>query len=492
MAETKDKTLERLKVKVTNLENKVKSASNYSKYGTPSEKEIAQKELDAARKELEDYKIKTGKKTLDTPYAGEAYAGQSDVNTTVDKYYLDLVTQSDGSQVPANSQQIVDANGNIVTSAGTQQYIYIGRPSYGPEATGARPFEKGAYSSTITVKSSFDEVKKQILTDAQKDGPDGLKNLFDKLYRAGYINKSTADSRNLGSDDFNRGLQSVLTSYSKDFITQQKYGDKTQEPISFDAYLSSTKKVGTSKTEYIAVATLKQDAIKDIDAFFVQFIGRGATTAEEDEYFKALRDLEKKNVVRTTTTEGGQTKSGQLVTEEDRLQLQRKIAGRALNGSSLDNVLKTGSASARSITGLVDYAKQYGIKLSTKDAADFLAQDLSGGTFDEKAIKARISSISKATYSNLSELSDTISLKDLSRNLISTMGQVLELDPNGIDVMDPTIQKALKNNGNKGIMNLNDFEIMLRNDPRWAKTKNAKEEASRYAYEILNSFGLMA
>ena len=53
MAETKDKTLERLKVKVANLENKVKSASNYSNYGAPSEKEIAQnKKLQTHTKEL--------------------------------------------------------------------------------------------------------------------------------------------------------------------------------------------------------------------------------------------------------------------------------------------------------------------------------------------------------------------------------------------------------------------------------------------------------
>ena len=56
----------------------------------------------------------------------------------------------------------------------------------------------------------------------------------------------------------------------------------------------------------------------------------------------------------------------------------------------------------------------------------------------------------------------------------------------------PDIQTALKNNGNKGTMNLADFDKLLRSDPRWGQTNNAKEEASKYAYDILKDFGLMA
>ena len=495
MAEKKktDKKLKDLERKVEIAKSNLSNASTYSSYGTKSPYEVAQEKLTAAEKELQDYKLSKNK----VDYAGtysEDYEGQSGVASTIDSYKLGLNTDSDGTQYVGTTEDILGADGKtITTQSGTQQFIYIGAESYAPSPIfgGSRPFEKGAYSRPIKVNKSFDAIKKDILTDAQKS-PDGVKNLFDKLYRAGYISKTTADSQNLGSDEFNKGLRSVLSSYSKDFIVSQTYGDKSKEPISFDEYLSSAKNVGTSRTTYEAVATLKPDAIEDIDRFFVEFLGRGATPQEEDEYYKLLRSAEKKNVVRTTETDTGVTRSGELVTEEDRLAIKRQIAGKALNGSNLDAVLKTGAGAARSISGLVDYAKQYGIKLSNKDATDYLAQDLSGGTFDEKAIKSKITNISKATYSNLSELSDEISLKDLSRNLKMAMGEILELDPNGIDVMDPTIQKALKNNGNKGIMNLNDFEIMLRNDPRWARTKNAKEEASRYAYEILNSFGLMA
>ena len=41
-------------------------------------------------------------------------------------------------------------------------------------------------------------------------------------------------------------------------------------------------------------------------------------------------------------------------------------------------------------------------------------------------------------------------------------------------------------------MSITDFRKTLRQDARWANTKNAKEEASNYAYKILNSLGLMS
>ena len=487
MAEKKDATLESLKDKVKKAEKRLKNASDstqYAPYGVPTEKQSAEAELKKAKEELQRYQVKTGTTTVDTSYFAEDYPGQLDVEKKLNENRTGTWIAEDGSTIVANREDIGG------TTAGTQQYLYIGREGFGPSVT-TRPYESGAYSSNFEIKNTFNDIRQKILEDYQKSGPDGLANLFDKMYRAGYIKKETADAKRTDSTDFNSGLKSLVVSYSKDLINDHTF-NKSKEPVTFDAWLSTTKKSGTAQSYYNSVTTLKQDAVKDIDRFFVEFLGRGATTAEEDEYFKALRDLEKKNVVKTTTTDGGRNETGRLVTQEDVLRLQRQIAGKALDGSDLDTVLKTGSKSARSITGLMGYARQYGLQLSTKDAANYLSGSLSGGNFDEDAIKAKIVNISKASYSNLTELSDQVSLRDLSINLVRTMGNVLELDPNGIDVMDPTIQKALKNNGNKGIMNTNDFEIMLRNDPRWGKTKNAKEEASKYAYEILNSFGLMA
>ena len=486
-----DKKLQELEKEVQKAKDNLSGASTYSSgtstyssYGAKNKYEIAKEALAKAQKNLEDYK---SNKKNNTPL--EQYPGQAELSNLFQSRGLDLVTQPDGTIVVANTKEVGESGKSGYLATDQLHFLYVGPEGFTPSPT-TRPFEKGGVARGVEVNTNFDDVKRRIITDAQRS-PEGLDGLLNKLYNSGYISKATRDSKDISSNEFNKGLFVVVNDYGKKIVSDYQFGDKSKEPISFDSYLSSAK-VPTSKTRFEAVATLRQDADDDINKFFMDFLGRGASQQERDEYYTKLRSMEKKNVIKTTTTEGGTTTSGDLVSDEEKISLARTIAGKNLNGSNIDAVLKSGAGAARSINGLVDFAKQYGIKLSTKDATDYLAQDLSGGRFDEKAIKSKIANISKATYSNLSELSDEISVKDLSRNLIMTMGQVLELDPNGIDVMDPTIQKALKNNGNKGIMNLNDFEIMLRNDPRWARTKNAKEEASRYAYEILNSFGLMA
>jgi hypothetical protein len=108
-------------------------------------------------------------------------------------------------------------------------------------------------------------------------------------------------------------------------------------------------------------------------------------------------------------------------------------------------------------------------------------------------VNAKLLAVSKATYSNLSDvLSEDVSLNDLSYNYKRSMQDILELDANQIDTMDSTIQTALRNNGNKGAMNLTEFERLLKQDARWGKTKNARETATNFANNILKSFGLVA
>ena len=74
----------------------------------------------------------------------------------------------------------------------------------------------------------------------------------------------------------------------------------------------------------------------------------------------------------------------------------------------------------------------------------------------------------------------------------TAMSNILEIPSQSINVFDKRIQKALANNGKPGVMTQTEFEVMLRNEPEWAKTKNAREEAAGYATSILQSFGLMA
>jgi len=67
-----------------------------------------------------------------------------------------------------------------------------------------------------------------------------------------------------------------------------------------------------------------------------------------------------------------------------------------------------------------------------------------------------------------------------------TMAATLELQPDEIDLNDPTLRMAITD---KGDMNLYDFKKALRQDSRWQYTGQAKEEVSKAALKVLEDFG---
>lgn len=67
-----------------------------------------------------------------------------------------------------------------------------------------------------------------------------------------------------------------------------------------------------------------------------------------------------------------------------------------------------------------------------------------------------------------------------------TMANVLELQPDQIDLNDNTLRMAITD---KGDMNLYDFKKALRQDNRWQYTGQAKEEVSNAALKVLQDFG---
>lgn len=68
----------------------------------------------------------------------------------------------------------------------------------------------------------------------------------------------------------------------------------------------------------------------------------------------------------------------------------------------------------------------------------------------------------------------------------NTMAVVLELNPDQINLNDPTLRSAINNNGD---MNIYDFKKALRKDSRWQYTSNAREEVSNSALQVLRDFG---
>lgn len=66
------------------------------------------------------------------------------------------------------------------------------------------------------------------------------------------------------------------------------------------------------------------------------------------------------------------------------------------------------------------------------------------------------------------------------------MSKVLEIDPNQIDLNDPTLRSAISD---KGETNLYDFQRALRKDSRWQYTQGAREEVGDVTLKVLRDFG---
>jgi len=313
--------------------------------------------------------------------------------------------------------------------------------------------------------SNFDGVRKRVINDAIKS-PRGLKGLFDDLRNAGLrIPQVDYDRLDTTSTSFGKALSYALQKHTKVMINDLEQ-NKNINPKSFFKFIQEDFKdsdVSGPKVSYDEYVTKVDEAESDLNRFFMEYVGRSASDEEQKRYYKQLRALEKKNVQVTTQTETDSGGSSRRVTgeyqldAEDILQLQRNIAGKALDGSDIDVILKGGSKAAQDVNSTLAYAKKYGIALSNKDV-----------------------------------LSEDVDLDDLSANYKYTMRQILEIPENQIDVLNPTIQMALKNNGNKGAMNLTEFERALKKDPRWGETSNALETAAGYANNILRNFGLIA
>jgi predicted phage tail protein len=296
-------------------------------------------------------------------------------------------------------------------------------------------------------------------------------------------------------------LDYALQKHTKTMVNDLEQ-NKNITPKSFFKYLQEDLKdsgVGGPQVSYDEYVTKVDEAESDLNRFFVDYLGRSATDEEQKKYYKELRALEKKNAQVTTQTETDSGGSSRRVTgeyqldAEDILQLQRGIAGKALDGSDIDVILKGGSTAAQAVNSTLAYAKKYGVTLSNKDALKYVSSSLQNNDKDTSKINAKLLAVSKATYSNLADvLSEDVDLDDLSANYKSAMRQILEIPDSQIDVLNPTIQMALKNNGNKGAMNLTEFERVLKKDPRWGNTSNARETAAGYANSILRNFGLIA
>jgi hypothetical protein len=460
-------------------------------------------------------KYKTWQEVYDAAYQQYVRAGATDAEireSTPNQVKKEAVKKKKADAVAAEAEALSDPFGAAlrkynftvdVDENGSQQirgiepgedtavpmYLYTSPSVEFNKPTGlGRPSTKIQTPNKVFYDTDYNKVRDKILLDARVT-PGGMDSLFLKLYNTGGISKETYNAKNVSAADFNKSLKYLVDQYSIKIVDDYKVYGKI-EPLTFNKFLEEDFKGAgkTSKTTYDMVQTTRQDAADEANQFFMQYFGRGATKQEHDEYYKMLRDAEQKAIRYTTTTaEGNQVTKGQLLTDTDRMLIMGKVAGNALKGTDIDTVMKGGAVAAQNVDYILDIANQYGVRISRQQAMNYVANNLRTGQ-DINSTKQKIVEIAKSNYKGIADkISDNVSVKELAGNYLWQKAQTLELSEDTIDVFDADIQDAVN-----GTMTMTDFKKKLRQNPKWAQTKNAKEEAANYATDILKSFGLMA
>ena len=133
-----------------------------------------------------------------------------------------------------------------------------------------------------------------------------------------------------------------------------------------------------------------------------------------------------------------------------------------------------------------------GISTSTTggDLEQAVLQGLAAGTIDINRVAqdARILASQGQPEYVRNLLNQGYDLENVYAPYKNQMAAVLEINPDQIDLNDPTLRSAITD---KGDMNLFDFKRQLRQDDRWQYTQSARDEVSSGALKVLQDFGFM-
>lgn len=176
-------------------------------------------------------------------------------------------------------------------------------------------------------------------------------------------------------------------------------------------------------------------------------------------------------------------------------QLQQKMAAYV---TTVGNTGNYGGTAGHNENDLKKMALDYGQTLSGQSLQSWVQKMASGAaTIDD--YQAQMKASAQALYPQYGkQIQAGMTVNDIAQPYIQKMASTLELDPTAITVNDKMIQSALNGNTNGTVgaageagtgMNMYQFDNTLRQDPRWATTKNAQDAAASVTHSILQNFG---
>lgn len=152
---------------------------------------------------------------------------------------------------------------------------------------------------------------------------------------------------------------------------------------------------------------------------------------------------------------------------------------------------QAGAVDAR-IRGL---ANDYGVTISDGDVAHLTQQMLSGQITDD-ALTSYAKNMAISKYAGMKGyLEQGFTVKQVASPYIQSYAQLMEKDPNSVQLNDPLVQSALQGTpdpktGVPAMKSVYQFEQAVRQDSRWLQTANAHQQAESVATRIAQDWGL--
>lgn len=140
-------------------------------------------------------------------------------------------------------------------------------------------------------------------------------------------------------------------------------------------------------------------------------------------------------------------------------------------------------------------ASEQGVRLSDDWVRNQVKLSVGGQKTFEDALR-RVDEMAASAFPHLADrLRSGETLSDIADPYKQTMAQLLELNPESINLRDPMLRGALAKKDAKGqtvMTTLYDFEQEVRNDKRWLKTNNAQDAAMATTNRVLKDMGLIS
>ena len=325
--------------------------------------------------------------------------------------------------------------------------------------------------------------------------------LKDSLAKRGLLGSKSQAAASVASKDslddtFLKAFGKVLlTTTENNYRAGSNGGTQFVNPTT---YLQGVTGYAGTRVSNNIVYTPAVSAINDVNGFVQEQLGRQATKSEVDQYTAVLKKYEQDHPDKVTTTTDtlGWEKNKVTITgasADDKKMLLVGMLWKELQQAGVDpnKISTSGGVIAQNMQKIIQNANTYGLAhIDNTAALNSVISTLQPGG-DINSVIAKQKEQAKLLYKPLASYLDTGgTVKDIADYYNNLNAKYLETNT-PTDVFNTDIQGALKGDG-KNIMSENDYISMLKKKPEWAKTMNAREQASQFATTILKQFGLLA